>query len=88
MVIMVLFSPGHSLNTYEALGMEGQGDVDVGEGPSMQKRLPGASHTAPHIATASVTRKRRAVIIGEHRRSRVPQTLQSFPHGFWEGETK
>ena len=46
MSIMVLFSPGHSLNTYEALGMEGQGDVDVDEGPSTLQGLPWASQTA------------------------------------------
>jgi len=49
-------------NRYEALELEGEGGVDLGEGegPSAQKRLPGASQTAPHIVTASVRRKRRA----------------------------
>lgn len=46
MSIMVLFSPGHSVNTYEALGLEGQGDVDVDEGPSTLQGLPWASQTA------------------------------------------
>ena len=52
-------------NRYEALELEGQGDVDVGEGPSMQERLPGANQTAPHIFTTSIRKKRRAVTIGD-----------------------
>ena len=40
-------------NRYEALELDGLGDVGVGESPSVQERLPMASQSAPHFATAS-----------------------------------
>jgi len=52
-------------NRYGALKLDGQGDVDVGESPSMQERLPKARQSASRFATASVRKKRRAVIIGD-----------------------
>jgi len=50
---------------YEALELEGLGDVDVGESPSVQERLPKAGQSAPRSATVSVRKKRRAVVIGD-----------------------
>ena len=50
-------------NRCEALELEGLGDVDAGESPSMQERLPNASQSAPRFATTSDRKKRRAVII-------------------------
>ena len=52
-------------NRYEALELEGLGDVDVGESPSVQERLPKAGQSAPRSATVSVRKKRRAVVIGD-----------------------
>jgi len=52
-------------NRCEALELEGLGDVDAGESPSMQERLPNASQSAPRFATTSDRKKRRAVIIGD-----------------------
>ena len=40
-------------NRYEALELEGLGDVDVGESPSVQERLPKASQSAPIECTLS-----------------------------------
>jgi len=51
-------------NRYEALELEGWQDVDVGESPSVQERLPKASQSAPCFAI-SVKKKIRAVIIGD-----------------------
>jgi len=50
---------------YEALELEGLGDVDVGESPSVQERLPKAGQSAPRSATVSVRKKRRAVVRGD-----------------------
>ena len=47
------------------LELEGLGDVDVGESPSVQERLPKAGQSAPRSATVSVRKKRRAVVIGD-----------------------
>ena len=47
------------INRHGALELEELGDVDVGE------RLPKACQSAPHFATASVRKKRRAVIPGD-----------------------
>ena len=47
-------------NTYEALELDGLGDVDVGEGPHKQERLSRGSQTAPRIAIASIRIKRKA----------------------------
>ena len=52
-------------NRYEALDLDRLGDMDVGESPSVQERLPMASQSAPHFATMSVRKKIRAVIIGD-----------------------
>ena len=50
---------------YETLELDGLGDVEVGEGPHTQERLPRGSQTAPRIAIASIRIKRKAVIIGD-----------------------
>ena len=52
-------------NSYAALELEGLGEVDVGESPSVQERLPKASQSAPRFAPLSVRKKRRAVFIGD-----------------------
>ena len=39
-------------NTYEALELQELGDVDVGESPSVQVRLPKASQSVPCFATS------------------------------------
>ena len=52
-------------NSYAALELEGLGEVDVGESPSVQERLPKASQSAPRFAPPSVRKKRRAVVIGD-----------------------
>ena len=49
---------------YEALELDRLGEVDVGQSPSVQERLPKASQSVPCFATTSVRKKRRAVIIG------------------------
>ena len=44
-------------NRYEALELEGLGNVGVGGSPSMQERLPKASQSAPRFAIVSVRKK-------------------------------
>jgi len=70
-------------NTYEALELDGLGDVDVGEGPHTQERLSRGSQTAPRIAIASIRKKRKAVIIGDPllRRTEDPICLRPIPQG-------
>jgi len=46
-------------NRYEALELDGLGAADVGESPSMQKRLHKASQSAPRFATTSVRKKKK-----------------------------
>jgi len=45
--------------------LEGLGDVDVGECPSVQEGLPKASQPAPSFATTTVRKKIRPVVIGD-----------------------
>ena len=52
-------------NRYEALELDGLGDVDVGESPSVQERLPKASQSDSRFTTVSVRKKRGAVVIGD-----------------------
>ena len=47
------------------LELEGLGDVDVGESPSVQERLPKASQSDSRSTTVSVRKKRGAVVIGD-----------------------